>query len=1108
MDKLIRQRLTQRLGTLAAMVLLAAPGLAAQTGTIAGRVIDAGSNLPIPAAQVFIADLDLGVLSQQNGSYILLNVPAGPRTVTVQRIGYRQVTQSVTVAAGQTAVLNFSITEEALALDEIIITGTPGGTQRRAIGNTVTSVEVTDVVQEVSISGVQDLLTGRTPGVAFSRLSGNVGQGSPLRVRGTGSFTLDAQPLVYVDGVRVNNDVNAGPSVGAAAGVNVMDDFNPEDIESIEIIKGPAAASLYGTEASAGVIQIITKKGREGAPEFNVSIREGMNYVNDPAGRLGTMWTCPYDDAPGGGLINGVYTGYPTAPTAVPTGTDNYLCNEASELVPYNMYDEANEYIREGYFPWPTENLYSAGKAHSYNLDVRGGTQAVSYFLSTNYDRETGFVTYNTDETFRLRGNVGVVFSEMLSVDLSTSYVDGFTRFASPVIGDGGEWQDLLWSNGYFLNDVTPFGQQGSNPRLGGFQEKLPSDIPENESTREYNRFTGSATVRFQTGEVSLGGMTAALTQRAVVGIDKQWDINQNVFPLEDGLIPANLQTYFTQLGITKWNPSYSENVQGTAIYQRPITTNLSFDYALTANLQVNDNISLATSGGAQYNVREADFFSNEGVGFASPLSRTINQITQANITTIYRDVTNKGLGFYVQQEVNYGDRIFLTGALRFDDNSTFGVDAPAQTYPKVSAAWVVSDESFWPLEFVNSLRLRGAWGKAGRQPNALAQFNLYTPIPGPGSTPALRPSSPGNAGVEPEVSRELELGFEFSVLEDRISGEFTHFNRSDRQSLLGVAIPGSYGFPGSVDTNVGQIDNWGWEAQLSARLYESDPVSLDLDLSADHTDNEVKSLCNTIGGQEKCFAGNNNIRIGLPYPNQDIDYWVAGGQFTAAGNYQNAFGQRYTATCFAAESLAPRDANGAASSDSLRYGKMPGAAVPCQSITSWQRVMFGGRSFATYTFSIGPRISLLNNQLTIFALAQGEYGRIREDSGHTWGHIYNNTKISRLEDDPVWVMSQQLNGNSSNDWTKGLFDGDFWKLREVGARYNLPESLIERTGASRASLAVSARNLMTIWQRQKRIYDNPPTDPEYGTASLTGDGNFWETPPLTSLSVTLRVTF
>jgi TonB-linked SusC/RagA family outer membrane protein len=1098
--------MSQSLSALAAMVLLIAPGLAAQTGTIAGRVIDAGSNLPIPAAQVFIADLDLGVLSQQNGSYLLANVPVGPRTVTVQRIGYRQLTANVTVAAGQTVVQDFRITEEALQLDEIIITGTPGGTQRRAIGNTVTSVEVTNIVQEVSITGVQDLLTGRTPGLTFSRLSGNVGQGSPLRVRGTGSFSLDTAPLVYVDGVRVNNDDDAGPAVASGAGVNVIDDFNPEDIESIEIIKGPAAASLYGTEASAGVIQIITKRGREGAPEFNVSIREGLNYVVDPAGRLGTMYTCPYDDAPGG-LVGTTQLGsYPTAPAIVPSGTNNLLCDEFSELVTYNMYDEANEYIQEGYYPWQTPRLYSEGHAQSYNLEVRGGTQAINYFLSTNYDRETGFVYYNTDETFRMRGNVGVVFSEMFSLDLSTMYVDGFTRFASPVSGDGGEWQDLLWSNGYFLHDVTPFGTTGSNPRLGGFQEKLPSDIPENESTREYNRFTGSTTMRFQTGEVNLGGMAASLTQRLVLGIDKQWDINSNVFPLEDGQIPAHLQQYFP--AGAKWNASYSENVTGTGVYSRPITTNLSFDYALTTNLQVNDAWSLATSAGAQYNIRETNNFSNSGTGFASPLSRTINQIAQSNISTSYSNTTNKGLGLYVQEEVAFRDRIFVTGALRFDDNSTFGVDAPAQTYPKLSGSWVISEESFWPLDFVSSLRLRGAWGKAGRQPSALAGYNVYTATPGPGGQPALRPSSPGNTGVEPEVSTELELGFEFSLLEDRISGEFTHFNRSDRQALLGIAIPGSFGFPGSVDTNVGQIDNWGWEAQLNTRLYESDLVSFDLGLTADHTDNEIKSLCSTIDGQQSCFAGSGTIAIGIPYPTQNIQWEVSDATWNATGNYQNAFAQRFTANCFQAQSLAPRDAAGQASSDSLRYGKVRGAPAPCQTLTSWTRGFVGGRSYATHSFSVAPRISLFNDQLQIFAMAQGEYGRTREDSGHNWGHIYNNSAVSRTEDDPVWVASQTLNGNSADDFTKGLFDGDFWKLREVGARYNLPEAWIAPTGASRASLAFSARNLMTIWQRQKRIYGEVITDPEYGSASLTGDGNFWETPPIASLSVTLRVTF
>jgi TonB-linked SusC/RagA family outer membrane protein len=1122
MDKLIRQRLSQRLGTLAALVLLAVPGLAAQTGTIAGRVIDAGSTLPIPAAQVFIADLDLGVLSQQNGSYILLNVPVGPRTVTVQRIGYRQVTQTVTVAAGQTAVLDFRITEEALQLDEIIITGTPGGTQRRAIGNAVSSVDVTDVVQDVSISGVQDLLTGRTPGVQFTRLSGNVGQGSPVRVRGIGSFTdANTNPLVYIDGVRVNNDVAAGPTVGGGDGVSVLDDINPEDIESIEIIKGPAAASLYGTEASAGVIQIITKRGREGAPVFNVSIRQGVNYMRDPAGRLGEMWYCPYDQSPLNAGGSEIYFGV----AGVPTGTDSRLCNEASELVPYNMYDEANEYIREGYFPWPSDNLYQNGPVQSYNLDVSGGTQAISYFLSTNYDKEEGYVWYNHDETFRLRANVGVVFSELFSLDVSTSYVDGFTRFGTPTPGDGGEWQDMVWSNGTFLNDNIPFGTQVTqtngtvrtigDPRLGGFQEKLPNDVGENESNREYNRFTGSATMRFQTGDVSIGGMTASLTQRAVVGIDKQWDINQNIFPIEDGTIPAHLVQYYVNLPTYRWKEAYPENAEGTAAYERPITTNLSFDYALSTNLRVNDSWAFTTSAGAQYNVRQSDQFSNAGTGYATAVSRTINQIQQAKITTSYSDVTNKGLGFYVQEEINYGDRIFLTGAIRFDDNSTFGADAPSQSYPKLSASWVVSDESFWNFDFINSLRVRGAWGKSGRQPSSIAGFNVYAASAGPLGGAGIRPSGPGNPGVEPEVSTELELGFEFSMLEDRISGEFTHYNKKNEQVLQGIPFPGSYGFPGNVDTNIGRIDNWGWEAQLSTRLYESDLVSLDVDWSADHTDNEIKSLCNVIDGTEKCYAGTATIGIGNPYPIQTINYNVSHGAWQGEADYDpasvmsNHYAQSLTAYCYPAETLAPRDASGQASADSLRYGKVfSDTPILCSATSPWLRGGFAGRSYATYTYSIAPRITLFENALQIFAMAQGEYGRTREESAHTWTHNYYSTYESKVQTNGGWVASNNLNSTSADTYYKGLYDGDFWKLREVGLRYNLPDSWVGVTGASRASLAVSMRNPYTIWQRQKRILGNQISDPEFGTAGLTGDGNFYEVPPLSTISVTLRATF
>ncbi len=387
------------------------------------------------------------MLLQQNGSYNLQNVPAGTQTITVQHLGYREATQTVAVPAGDSVVVNFVISESALQLDEVIVTGTPGGTQRRAIGNTVARLDASTVLQDVAVTNMRDLLTARTPSLRFTNLMGNVGAGSSITIRGVGSFSdARSDPLIYVDGVRVNNESSTGPITGEGGIVNVLNDFNPEEIESIEVIKGPAAASLYGTEASAGVIQIITKRGNEGTPRFNLSVRQGSNFLIDPAGMLGTLWTCPTDPSP-----------------------DPMDCSEESALEPYNMVEEANQYIRDGYFPWPTQDLFQYGHTQSYNVDVRGGTETIRYFLSTGFDDEEGVLWFNTNERKSARANIGVLLSEALSLDVSMGYANGYTRLAAPVRGDGGIWQDLVWSDGFYLDRINSFGTPRSNPRLGGF---------------------------------------------------------------------------------------------------------------------------------------------------------------------------------------------------------------------------------------------------------------------------------------------------------------------------------------------------------------------------------------------------------------------------------------------------------------------------------------------------------------------------------------------------------------------------------------------------------------------------------------------------------------
>ena len=686
-------------------VLLAAQSLEGQQ--ITGRVVNQQTGEPLAAVQVFIAGSGIGALTQQNGRYLLLNVPLGSHAVSAERIGYRAVTQQVAVAAGQTVVQDFSLSEQALGLDEIIVTGTPGGTQRRAIGNSVLSVDASAVAQTVAVSSMQDLLSGRSPGLQFTRVSGTVGTGTRMQVRGVGSFNLTSDPLVYIDGIRVNANSQSGPSLGDFREANPLDDLNPADIESVEIIKGPAAATLYGTEASAGVIQIITKRGAEGSAQFDASVRGGINWMMDPAGKMGTFYAC--------------------------TDTFGGVCDESTTLFEYNAYDEANISIANGEDPgyWPQPRLYQNGHSQAYDFSVRGGTQAMRYFLSGNYEKAEGIVFYNWDKTFRLRANVSAVFSENVTLDVSTGFVDGMTRFMAQAESDGGEWEDLVWGNGYCITRVNP----GKCPRLpGGFQEHMPSDVAKVETTREYARFTGSGTLNFTP--------TEWLSSRAIVGIDKGWDENVNLYPKEVELTPVN-----------------PRQVDGTIILGRPVTTNLSVDASATGKYRLNDTWGTSTSIGAQYYRKIINEIRNTGVGFATPVSRTVNQTPPASGTVYYNYIENKSLGFYVQEEVSFNDRIFVTGAVRFDDNSAFGSDFDLEKYPKVSATWTVSDENFWTFDAINSFRVRGAWGKAGRQPDTFAGTNQYTVIPGVGGTSALVPSSSGNPAVGPETSTELELG-------------------------------------------------------------------------------------------------------------------------------------------------------------------------------------------------------------------------------------------------------------------------------------------------------------------------------------------------------------
>ena len=1075
-----------RLTLLLAAALFTGSQLGAQQ--ITGRIVDRGSGQPMAAVQVSIAGTGIGALSQQTGRYLLLNVPVGTHTVTAQRIGFKTTTAQVTVGAGATVVQDFSLAEEALGLDEIVVTGTAGGTQRRALGNAVASVQASDVMGKATVSGVQDVLTGRVPGAQFRGVSGNVGTGASIQIRGVKSFTLSSNPLIFIDGVRMNNATDLGPSLGDRRQASTLDNINPQDIQSIEIIKGPAAATLYGTEASAGVVQIITKRGAQATPQFQMSVRGGVNYLKDPAGRLGGFYACtdlrlsngsclpPGFQAPAG------FVTPPACPNGIPkTGCATYT------LVTYSPYDEANRLLEEGMWgPWPKDRLYNYGPTQSYNLQVTGGNQTVKYFVSGGYDKDQGADWYNTNKATRLRSNTNIVFSDKITSDVSLGFTKGFTRYGNSIPTDGGSWDDLNWGDGGCipgiatdpakLSPLDQYGRPNPCPRTIGFQQMLPTDVTQIDITRDYSNFTGSLTLNFLP--------TSWLTTRGVLGLDKGWETDETFFPLYVKVsgtgpgtcgIPKDLQNACVTTNLPRQN-------EGELNHSRPTTQYVSLDVGATAKFNfMGDRLGTATSVGVQYYDRYSDRFENVARGFSSPLSTTVNQGTLSKSTITYEQTQNKSGGMFVQEELNWQRRLFITGALRFDGNSAFGSALNLEMYPKISGTWTVSDEPFWNVGFINSLRFRTAFGASGRQPDTFARVTRYAVTQGPVGSSALQGAGAGNADVRPERSQELETGFDVSFFDGRLSSEFTYFYNKTTDALLNVPTAPSNGVAGSIAQNVGRIDAWGWEEAIHARLYQSDLVSVGLDLTGTNTDNMIKDVGN--------YPASGNIQVGWPYPNVTTRYYITEAAYDPTGKKVDPWGNKILAKCD--PGVKSTDGLGSAAAHGLMQG---GAPVDCQNKDA--NVLLRGRAFFNYQFSASPSVDLFNNTLSLHVMADGQFGRIGSEERGA-GLRYGNGWNYRCHCDALAEAMLQY-----GDGRYGAApDYGFIKFREAGMRYTIPASLADLVGASRASLAVSGREL-GLWRRESYVWNS----------AVTGDPETTDTnriiPPPTRWTAELNVTF
>ncbi len=980
--------------------------ISAQGNSISGIVVGAGSSNPIPAAQVQVAGTTIGTTTDASGRFRLGGLTGSSVTLEIRRIGFRPVRQTVTVGVTD---IRIAMSEQSVALDEVVITGTAGGQAKRELGNAVTSINAGQVSDRGTTNTVAQMLNARAPGVFINPSSGNVGTGSRIRIRGAASLSLSNEPLVYVDGVRINSQSATGP-VNQGFGGNSMsrlNDINPDDIESIEVIRGPAAATLYGTEASGGVIQIITKKGVRGAPKWTFSTRQGTNYVAD--------------------LDEIIPVNYASVPRRGSPGVRDTISND--------IVQSEKAKGRE---------IFGKGRIGEYDLSTNGGSDLFRYFASAGIEDSKGVDEANTVKRKSGRVNLSVTPSEKLNFGFNVGYTNGYVSVPCEA-GCGGIVLTSFLHNP--ANDTTLI--DGSPNPLRGFHSGLPEAYGAYyEFYQEVDRFTAG----FQANQ----SPTSWFKHRLNLGVDRTGEEN-------------------SELGRRIENLLYRSVLGTSGLGYRSMTfrkiNNLTADYSGSALFNFSPDILSTTSFGSQYYRNYFEISCAYGEQFPAAGVTNVSSTT-TNRSTCHDLEEDATLGFFVQEQVGWKNRVFLTAALRADDNSAFGRNFDRVYYPKFSASWIPIEGRNSRYSFIDALKLRAAYGESGKQPTTFSALQTYTSATGPTGGPTVTPLSIGNPDLGPERSAEVELGFDAGGWNDRVGLEFTWYNKKTTDAILDRQIAPSIGIPGTQPFNAGSVRNWGTETMLRIRPVVSPRFDWETTFSYATNDSEVQDL-----GTPQSIL---DLRRQTQCPTNPSTCVVADFVNASSAPLSPRHQVGYPIGSIFHKRIVSAELNAAGAAINVMCDDGAGGSVAC----SGAPFVFLGRTIPKVEGAWGNSVTLFNS-VRLYGLVDFKRGHFKANGSDRFRCVVLNRCRERWypsEFDPKRVASVTAGTDALPD--SYIRDATFTRFREFSVAYTLPSSISSIGRFSRATLTLAGRNLHT-WT------DYPGLDPEASFLGGIRGGNF-----------------
>jgi TonB-linked SusC/RagA family outer membrane protein len=760
------QRWTILLVTIAAAAPPLRSAAAQGTASVSGRVVDSTSAQPVAGARVLVVGRATGTLTDREGRYTLQGLPAGTISLRAQRIGFAPQTIQVALADGSSATVDFTLTASATMLSDVVVTGY--GTDSRAnLSSSVASVKGSDV-EGTPQAGVDAAIQGRAAGVQVIQNAGNPGVGMTVRIRGAASISASNQPLYVIDGVPLLRDDFSQLDVGGQD-VSGVTGLNPDEIETIDVLKDASAAAIYGSRGSNGVIMITTKRGQAGRTRVTYG-----SYVGSQSVPKGNRWD----------LMN------------------------AAEYVEYMNEGAENDGYGPLYFGDPTtfgpgtdwqSQVFRTAPVTNLNLGVNGGSDRVQYFLSgsqfdqngvvlgSGYNRRSGRLNLDLTASDRLR------FRTSFAVNRENNdRIENDNTIAGVVANAiaNQPWVPARHSDQTFT--TTDDGLAYENPiAIGTFN------------------FAQSRTLRAFGSVEAAYVLSSAFTLNGRVGMD--------VLNLRD------LRWYSPRVG-----GSYAESVHGESIIGEQTASRYLLESFLDFKPAAGATVTFSATGGAsiERNTQELSYL--DGIGFGRDVFQYPGNA--AKITVYDGNWSGHNLvSFFSRANATVRDRYLFSASFRVDGSSRFGVNNRYGVFPAASIGWKITDEPFArSLGRRGELKLRASIGVTGNQDI----FDDFAPRPrfakaNYAELPGIAQSSFGNPNLRWESTREYDVGFDLDLFHRRVSVTGDWYKKTTYDLLLNRPITSTSGQT-SVFENVGDMLNRGFELTVtSTNLAPSTPQGL-----------------------------------------------------------------------------------------------------------------------------------------------------------------------------------------------------------------------------------------------------------------------------------------